>query len=290
MSARGNRRARPRVARRVVEAPNLLDYDVIEISSSAGKDSLAMIAYVCALAAALGILHRVVVVHADLGRAEWPGTLEIARAQAEVFGVRFEVVRRPQGDFLDLVRHYKHWPKPDSRYCTAMLKRGQILRMLTLFASEVRATWAKAAPGEKQRPVHILNCIGLRAEESPGRAAQPALKRRARGTSGRQVVDVWLPIHEMTTEAVWEVCRATGAPMHRAYAAGLPRASCALCFYAPRAALILAGRANPEILVEWAGVEREIGHDFKHHLPLAEIVDAIAAGEVPSGPVESWCM
>jgi 3'-phosphoadenosine 5'-phosphosulfate sulfotransferase (PAPS reductase)/FAD synthetase len=295
-STRRPRQKGRRVGPRVITVPDLLSYDVIEISSSAGKDSLAMIAYVCALCAALGILDRVVVVHADLGRFEWPGTKEIAEAQAKHFGVRFVVVKRPQGDFFDLVRHYGHWPKPKTRFCTAMLKRDQILRALTRLAAEVRPrvelveVVRKGKVRRVPRPVRVLNCIGLRAQESPGRAAKEPLTPRGRGTSGRQIVDVWLPIQEMTTEEVFAACARTGAPMHPAYAAGLPRASCVMCFYAPRAALIRAGRLHPELLAEGVALEKEIGHDFRHRLPLLEIQQAIAAGEEPEGPIESWCM
>lgn len=252
--------AKPRragVQRGASVVPDLASYDVIEVSSSAGKDSLAMLAYVCALCAALGILDRVVVVHADLGRVEWPGTCDIARRQAEHFGVRFIAVKRPQGDLLAHVRHYRHWPKPDSRWCTAMHKRGQILRILTQLADEARGSW----PAGTKRPVRVLNCIGLRAEESPGRARRPELMRdpRASGKGGRKEVDVWLPIQHRTEAEVWDACRATGAPMHPAYAAGLPRASCIFCFYAPHDALLIAGRHNPDVLAEYVAIEGEDG-------------------------------
>ena len=120
----------------------------------------------------------------------------------------------------------------------------------------------------------MLNCVGLRAEESPGRANHVPFEAGARGTEAE----------------VWSACRASGAPIHPAYAAGLPRASCAFCIYAPRAALVVAGRLHPELLAEYVSLEREIGHDFKHRLPIAQVADDIAAGAQPDGPIESWCM
>lgn len=268
--------------------PDLAGYDVVEGSTSGGKDSLAMLVLLARLAREAGVLDRVVAVHADLGRVEWPGTADIARRQAEHLGIRFVIVSRPQGDLLDLARHYKHWPRPSSRWCTAMLKRGQILRALTALADDVRAS----RPPSDRRPIRVLNCIGLRAEESPGRRRRPNLIRdtRASGKGGRKAVDIWLPVQHLTEAEVWAECRASGAPMHPAYAAGLPRASCVLCIYAPRAALVLAGRANPDVLAEYVAVERKIGHDFKHHLPIAQIAADVAAGVVPDGPIESWCM
>lgn len=275
---------------------DIASYDVIEVSTSAGKDSLAMLAHVAALARQVGVLERVVAVHADLGRFEWPGTRELAETQARHLGVRFLVVKRPQGDLFDLVRHYKHWPKPNTRYCTAMLKRAQIHRALTRLANEVRATWptpARQRRGQKRerlRPVRVLNCIGLRAEESPGRAAHPALERDKRSSGRRKVVDIWLPIQAWTEVEVWTACRASGAPIHPAYAAGLPRASCVVCIFAPREALIVAGRLHPELLAEYVAVEREIGHDFKHRLPIAKVAEDIAAGVQPTGAIANWCM
>lgn len=53
---------------------SLVDYDCIVISSSGGKDSQAMLAHVHAQAVLQGVEDRLVVVHADLGDMEWPGT------------------------------------------------------------------------------------------------------------------------------------------------------------------------------------------------------------------------
>lgn len=64
----------------------LASYDVIEISSSAGKDSIAQSVIMVGLARACGLLGRVVIVHADLGRVEWPGTRELAERHALPLG------------------------------------------------------------------------------------------------------------------------------------------------------------------------------------------------------------
>lgn len=271
-----------------VTIPDLASYDVIEVSSSAGKDSLASISYVVDLARAAGVIDRVVVVHSDLGRVEWKRTREIAIAQAEHFGVRWMVVSRAQGDLLALARHYGHWPRPSSRWCTAMLKRGQILRALTQLADEARGKRAH----DDGRPVRVLNCIGLRAEESPSRRRQKNFRRdpRSSGKGERKVVDIWLPIQDLTEAEVWTRCHASGAPIHPAYALGMPRLSCVFCIFAPEAALQLAGLENPELLAEYVEVEREIKHDFKHHLPLAKVQADLAAGVRPEGAIKSWCM
>jgi hypothetical protein len=45
-----------------------------------------------AAAEAAGVRDRIVVVHADLRRIEWPGTRELAREHADHYGLRIEVV------------------------------------------------------------------------------------------------------------------------------------------------------------------------------------------------------
>ncbi|MEW1568446.1 hypothetical protein AB0454_36395 [Streptomyces sp. NPDC093509] len=94
----------PTVPRTTVPDELIRDADWIVVSSSGGKDSQAMLSYVVQRARALGMLDKVVVVHADLGRAEWGGTRELAELQARLCGVRrFEVVRAPGADLLDRV-------------------------------------------------------------------------------------------------------------------------------------------------------------------------------------------
>lgn len=74
--------------------PDLTAYDIILVSSSAGKDSQAALDVVVELARRAGVLSRVVVVHADLGGAEWPGTAELAAEHAAFYNLRFETVAR----------------------------------------------------------------------------------------------------------------------------------------------------------------------------------------------------
>src|SRR3990172_3275915 len=98
---------------------DLTAYDVILINSSAGKDSLAMLDYICEMAREQGVLNRVTVVHADLGRVEWAGTRELAERQAVAQGVPFRAVSRPQGDLLTHVEERGMWPDSARRYCTS---------------------------------------------------------------------------------------------------------------------------------------------------------------------------
>lgn len=303
--------------------PDLATYDWIVVSSSAGKDSLAMLDYVYERAAAASVSDRVVVVHCDLGRVEWAGTRELAERQAERYGVRFVAVWRRQGDLLEHIEKVGFFPRPTTRYCTSDHKRQQIFRVFSELTTEARAgdlleqveqrgMWPsprqryctsdqKRGPVHRlytalssktnRRPVRILSCQGMRAEESPARAKRPPFARDDRASSGRRHVDNWLPLHSWTGREVWARIGASRASdlVHPAYALGMPRLSCCFCIFAPKAALVLAGRHNPELLAEYVRVERAIGHRFRPELSLAE-VQAAARAQAESEPVADWRM
>lgn len=254
--------------------PDLATYDWILVNSSAGKDSQAMLDLVVECCRATGTLSRVVVVHCDLGRVEWRGTRELAEEQARHYGLRFEVVRRSQNDLLDHVRARGKWPDPARRYCTSDHKRAPVRRLMTALAKE----WRDARPPTKA-PCRILNCMGMRAQESPGRAKLVPFDHDDDASNGRRCVDTWLPIHGWLVEHVWERIRASGVPHHRAYDLGMPRLSCCFCIFAPEDALMISGEHNPELLAEYVEVERVTGHGFKKNLHLRVIKERLDRGE-----------
>ncbi|MCH7902290.1 hypothetical protein IIC68_00900 [archaeon] len=79
--------------------------------------------------------------------------------------------------------------------------------------------------------------------------------------------------------------------MHHAYALGMPRLSCVFCIFAPKAALKIAGRANPELLATLVQVEKDVRSTFKADLSLAEIKAELDAGDDSEMcEVEGWTM
>lgn len=259
--------------------PDLKSYDVILVNSSAGKDSQAMLDYVARHAERAGVRHRVVVVHCDLGRVEWKGTKELAALQAKMYDVRFEVIKRNQNDLLEHVEERGKWPSSTARYCTSDHKRAQVDRVLTKLV------------GEKYRgkQIRILNCLGMRAEESPARSKLTPFEFDKRASNGKRHVDKWLPIHHWTVDEVWTMIRLSGVPHHEAYDHGMPRLSCCFCIFAPEKALLLAGKHNPELLAEYVRIEEKIGHSFKANMKISLIAEKLAAG-IEVGPVTDWAM
>lgn len=280
------------------DVPDLTAYDCILVSSSGGKDSQAQLDYAVELAREAGVLDRVVVVHADLGRAEWSGTLDLAREQAEHYGLRFEVTTRiggtakrsgktyqageEYGDLLDYAERRGAWPDAQNRWCTSDFKRGPIRRVITQLHRE---------HGSK-RTFRVLQCLGLRAEESPGRAKKPQLVREPSACTKLRTVETWLPIQHWTESQVWARIERSGVRHHRAYDLGMPRLSCVFCIFAPRAALMIAGQHNRALLDEYVRVERETGHTFRHGFTIESIADALNDGEAvdPSALDGAWNM
>lgn len=259
--------------------PRLADYDIIIINSSAGKDSQAMLDLVVQQAESEQVLDRVVVFHADLGRAEWKGTAELAAEHADHYGVRFEKIKRPQGDLLEHVESRGMWPSSTARYCTSDHKRGQGRKVMTLLVRELGL----------DRPAKVLNCMGFRREESPARRKKDPFRydRPASGKGTVRQVWEWLPILEWTVDDVWQRIADAGTRHHWAYDLGMPRLSCCFCVLASRSALVLAARHNPELADEYVRIEHTIDHRFTVAHSMAEIVAEAADGSTPV-TIEDW--
>lgn len=246
--------------------PSLAEYDVILVNSSAGKDSQAMLTHLVGLADAQHVdRSRLVVVHADLGRVEWEGTRELAAEQAAHYGLRFEVVSRTKGDLLEQIEQRGMFPSSTARYCTSDQKTAQVAKLLTRLAAEHREAGHTA-------PVRILNCLGIRAQESPARAKKQPFGPDTTATNGRRIVDRWLPIFDWSAERVWDTIRASGVRYHPAYDAGMPRLSCVFCVLAGERELVLAARLNPDLAATYAGVEQRIGHTFQNGRSMADLI------------------
>jgi 3'-phosphoadenosine 5'-phosphosulfate sulfotransferase (PAPS reductase)/FAD synthetase len=166
---------------------NLRDYDIILINTNAGKDSQAMLDYIVERAKAVGVMDRLVAVHADLGRVEWQGTRELAEAQAKHYGIRFEVVKKNGGDLLEHIEKRGMWPSSKARYCTSDYKRGPVRTLMTRLVEE--SGWK---PGDPK--IRILNCMGLRAEESTARSKRESFAHDdGASNKTKRDVDEWLP-------------------------------------------------------------------------------------------------
>jgi 3'-phosphoadenosine 5'-phosphosulfate sulfotransferase (PAPS reductase)/FAD synthetase len=129
------------------------------------------------------------------------------------------------------------------------------------------AEWRAAGNTGQMR---ILNCLGIRAQESPARAKKPEFGQDS-ATNGKRQVDRWLPVFGWSEVQVWSTIRRSGVRYHEAYDLGMPRLSCVFCVLAGRRELTLAAKHNPELAAEYVAVEKRIGHTFKADLSMEQI-------------------
>ncbi len=292
---------------------DITSYDAIIVNTSAGKDSQAMLDVIVKMARDAGCLDKVIAVHADLGRVEWTGTKELAAEQAKLYGVRFEMVEREQGDLLDNVMQ-KHasivkrdkrskktgelqvaWPDPQNRWCTSEHKTAQVTKLITKVVDEVSMKlWGRtfAKGSDMPRKVRVLSCLGIRAKESGQRGKRMAVLMAKNGdaiefetsaSNGKRVVDEWCPIADWTWEQVWKCIDESGVPYHPAYDGavkgdrkGSSRLSCCFCMMASKRDLVLAAQRNPELAQEYIKVEQATGKTFAMSMSMSELV-ALAA-------------
>lgn len=277
-----NQVAQPACSPPAIEAPDLSQYKWIVVNSSAGKDSQASLEVVMETCHDQDFpIDKVVVSHQDLQNSEWEGTTELVHLQAErhnleVIVSRYRDKHGVEKTLLDYVRERGKWPSSQARYCTSEYKRAPGNRTLTALF--------------RRDPGNILQVFGLRAEESPRRANKKCFSCNHRASSLKREVTDWLPIHQWTTQQVWDRIKKANSPHHRAYDIGMSRLSCQLCIFAPRSALIIAGRDNPQLLDNYCEVETLTNHTFQDKLSLHSIREAIQQNEEPEKETEQWNM
>lgn len=261
----------------------LTHFDKIIINTSGGKDSLVAMKIVVDRCEQLGIKDRILAVHCHLKNVEWPGTKDLVEEQCELFGVPLKVLTR-RIDLLEAVRRRGKWPDAKNRYCTSQFKRDHVATVFTELTREVIGGSCTSKDDRRvlrDERIQILNCMGIRSEESAARAKRPYLAMNMRSSNLLRTVWDWNPILDMKEKQVWKIIKSHGLPYHWAYDKGMPRLSCQFCIFASKGALMIAGQVNPELLDRYVELEEKIGHKFTHRMAISEVRDAIARGEKP---------
>jgi len=254
--------------------------DAILVQSSAGKDSLVALHRTVVAARAAGCLDKIVVVHCDLGEAEWPGVRDLARRQAERYGLKFIVVA-DEGGFLGMVEKRGKWPDAKRRLCTSTLKRDKAGPVITLVVD---------ALGLSEQAV-VLNIMGIRGSESASRALKTPLSVDHRTSSANRLVLTWNIIFDLSEQQVWQEIADNGLEYHPIYDTLLPRLSCVYCVLAGPDWLVLATRVcfalGLPLPDRYVALERQIGHSFKQDISISAIVAGARMLDALDGPL-TW--
>jgi 3'-phosphoadenosine 5'-phosphosulfate sulfotransferase (PAPS reductase)/FAD synthetase len=221
---------------------------VVAIGVSGGKDSQALAILTAAHLDRIGHRGPRVLVHADLGIVEWKESLPVCERLAAHLGWELLVVKKKVGGLMERwerrwasnVQRYAElscvklilpWSTPSMRFCTSEHKTDVITGELK-----------KRYPGKE-----ILNVVGIRRQESPGRRKQPVAKHlkkltrtlRYRLETGGPMIRrplrgvTWNAIIELEEEDVFQTIASSGLALHEAYTRyHTSRVSCVFCILA----------------------------------------------------------
>lgn len=210
---------------------------LVVINHSGGKDSQAMYLSICDIVPK----ERLVVIHAHLPEVEWDGIEEHINATTNH---EFYIVQAKK-TFFEMVEHRKMFPSASNRQCTSDLKRNPIQKKIIELCN-------------KRGFNKVLNCMGLRAEESSSRAKKQPFRLVPSQSNGKREWYEWLPIHSHSTEWVFDRIKSSGQEPHWAYAEGMKRLSCCFCIFSCLGDIQTAKRLRPKLFERYALTERQL--------------------------------
>ena len=205
--------------------------------------------------------------HAVLPEVEWDGVLE--HIQATTLGLKVHTCRARR-TLIEMIRERGMFPSPTQRQCTSDLKRGPIERTIRGLVKARIRSWVGRGPEAKigtQERVDalaagmglVVNCMGMRADESPNRAKLKTLKfNEANSKNGREWYD-WLPVHKWTVNEVFAKIASARQVPHWAYALGMTRLSCVFCIMSNKGDLAIAAKHNPHLYRTYVDLEHSTG-------------------------------
>ncbi len=235
------------------------------VNLSGGKDSARMLGLVRQKFPGL----KTYAVMADTGfeHVKPVSAVEWSRKIAGHFGLPLTVVRNPNKTYLEMVRRRGMFPSAQFRQCTSDLKRGPIQKFLRTLPEKV-----------------VINCMGMRAEESPQRARQVPWKLDTEMSRNGRTVYNWLPIFEETTEQVLRWHWQNDVPLHPVYVPEyhqdgtrggyLRRFSCRVCIFATDHDLRMIHQHDREAFDQVSALEQEMGFTMKSGRSLVQIINA----------------
>jgi DNA sulfur modification protein DndC len=209
-------------------------------NDSGGKDSQAMRIFLQSIIPPSNLI----IIHANLPEVEWEGTIDFIRGNSA--GHRVEVCQASK-TFFQMVERRQMFPSKDYRQCTSDLKRGPLEKLVRSLSIEYENKL-------------IVNCMGLRAQESKLRAGKRTVKKsKSNSVAGRTWIE-WLPIHKWTEKKVFQTISDAGEKPFWTYGEGMKRKSCSFCIMGCLNDLRISARLRPDLFKKIVETEKRIGH------------------------------
>jgi DNA sulfur modification protein DndC len=233
------------------------------VNHSGGKDSTRMLGLVrqrfpdtivYGVMADTGFEHRTPV-----------SSMDWARLRCQDFGVALSVVRHPKHTYLEMVERRGMFPSAKYRQCTSDLKRSPIDKFIRALPQRI-----------------IINCLGIRGEESSPRAKLQPWKLNEHLTTRHRTVYKWLPIFSLTLSDVLEWHRVSKVPLHPVYVPEyhwdgttggyLRRLSCRVCIFSTDSDLVAIHQHDRRPFDAVRNLEQKIGFTMRPGTSLVQIV------------------
>ena len=222
------------------------------INFSGGKDSCAMLAYLCEQYPDI----KKHVVFADTGW-EHEDAEEWCKSIVEgIFGLKLNVARSKTKTFLTMAENRGMFPGMNQRQCTSDLKRDPIM------------TWVR----NNVKDELIVNCMGIRSEESTNRAKKKKLSRNKRESNGKRTIWEWNPIKDWTEKQVFEYLEQKNIPLHPVYK-HLRRFSCRVCIFMTQHDLRQVKQHDPAAIDIISKIEEKIGFTMFQAGPINTLIN-----------------
>ncbi len=265
----------------------------VGIGISGGKDSSAMAHLLKTTLDARGHTGPRILIHADLGRAEWGQSLSICQQLAWQLEMELVTVSRSRGDMVD--RWYQRWHDNAERYANLQLVKMLLpwstagMRFCTseLKSSIIARELVRRFPNQP-----ILSTTGIRRQESINRKNKPvasvnnALTNKTANTSGF----TWNPLIEWSEEDVWALHHRQNLPIHEAYTTyRMSRVSCAFCVLSSLPDLTNAAscRANHALFAELVNLEITSTFSFQDKRWLADVCPSLLTDQQHAALIEA---
>ena len=207
---------------------------------------------------------------------------DFARARCAESGLDLTVVRNPKRTYVEMVEHRGMFPSPQYRQCTSDLKGGPIDKFIRSLPHKV-----------------IVNCMGIRSEESNPRSRLSPLSRNEPLCTRQRTVYNWLPIFDRTLSDVLAWHWVNAIRLHPVYVPEyhkdgttggyLRRFLCRVCIFSTDADLVAIQQHDGDAFRAVASLDRKLRFTMRPGSSLVEIVEAHTSKQAEDARQQSFC-